>query len=211
MIPRTLLAAAVFTAVLLPSIAYGQAAEATMNVLAFDEFEEKVLIKLHDLNHGVIMREIVIETGKIKRGKLMETRAEEKKYIKVMTRKRYPKVANVDQVGPKGRFTIMGAPDQFKKRYQIMAMRDGKIGVLGKIDLKKQGETYAKGMLKEVVWSPGGRLVVAVVNQKIQRVDGIEDVDEVHFFKFKPWKVQWIKPEAGEEETPDGGDAKKKD
>ena len=133
----------------------------------------------------------------------MEGRAEEKKYIRRMTRKRYPQIANVDQVDPKNHYTIMNAPDRPKKRYQVMAMRDGRIGVLGKIELKKEGETYAKGMLKEVVWTPGGRLVAGVINQKIKRPDGMEDVDEIHFFKFRPWKVDWIKPEGSGAKEPE--------
>ena len=76
---RHLPVVALFVLVLVPLQARAQAAEATINILGFDADEEKILIKLHDLNQGVLIQERIIASGKIKRGKFMEGRAEEKK------------------------------------------------------------------------------------------------------------------------------------
>ncbi len=193
-----------------PSVAAAQdeenelrAREVAINLIAFDqERPEKLFIRHDDRNAGVSLRIVEVPTGKTKKSWFVETVADERRKIKRYTKKRFPVEASVDQVEPKGRYTIIGAPDRLKKRYQIMALKDGRVGVLGIIPLEVTSEgEYTKGMLKEVVWAPGGKMVVCVLNQKANLDEGKYDVDTIHFFRFRPWKVKWVKPDEGQ----DGG------
>ncbi len=182
----------------IPATALGQAGERQLSILAFDQaLPERVLVRSHDPNAGTAIQVLEVPTGKVKKGWFVDTKQAERNKVKRLTRKRYPLLASVDQVEPKGRYTILGAPDGQKKNYQILAMRDGKIGLLATVQLKRlEGtDTYAVGMLKEVVWAPNGKMILCVVNQKLKHSDGLEDRDDVHFVRFRPWKVKWFKPE----------------
>lgn len=185
---------------LLPLVALGQAAEKQISILAMDlERPSKLLVRNHDPNAGTSLQVLEVPTGKVKKGWFVESKQDERRRVKTLTRKRFPIEATPDQMEPRGRYTIMGAPDQRKRNYRVMAMRDGRIGVLATIPLRKNEEagTWATGMLKEVVWTPSGKTILCVVNQKLDLSDGVWNVDEVHFVKFRPWKVKWIEPEGG--------------
>lgn len=192
-----ILLALVLLGVASPASAAERAQSVQLNLLAFDKVLEKVLVRIVSIQGTSLQVREVYGNAKPKKGWFVESVAEERKKRKSL-RRRFPNEANLDQMDPKGRVTIMGAPDGHRS-YQILAMRDGRVGVLGKIPLEKNTtEVYAKGMLKEVCWLPNGRGVLVVVNQKVETDDGPYDVDRIHFFKFKIWKIKWIKPEGGD-------------
>lgn len=182
------------------------AAEQQLFVLALDqERPDNLLVREVDPQRGTSIAIVQVATGKLTKTWPVETKADEKKRVKRMTRKKFPIKAVIDQVEPKGRYTIVGAPDRMKKFYEILALRDGRVGVLARIPLQKseKGE-YAVGMLKEVIWAPAGKMLMVVVNQKMELRDGPYDVDRIQAITFRPWKVKWIKPpeSEGDSETP---------
>ncbi len=193
------LLALIFLGVALPATAIENAKTTHINLLALDKNYEKLLVRLESAQGTALQAREVYGESKAKKAWVVESVADERKRRKRL-RRRFPIEANLDQMDPKGRVTAMGAPDGHRS-YQILVMRDGRVGVIGKIALEKNStDVYAKGMLKEVAWLPNGRGLLAVVNQKVETQDGPYDVDTVHFFKFKVWKVKWLKPEPTDEE-----------
>ena len=76
-----------------------------------------------------------------------------------------------------------------------MVLRDGRVGILGKVPLKKgANDSYAEAMPKEVVGS-GGKQIIVVVNQQYEQEHGKVEADDLHWFRFRQWKVKWLKPE----------------
>ena len=171
-------------------------AAASLSILALDADLERALVRFEDPNQGTMIQIRELQTGKVKKTWFVDGKMEEKKRVKRMTRKAFPIKAKTGQVDPKGRYTVLGAPDG-RRSYNIMVLRDGRVGILGQIALKKGAdEAYAEAMLKEVVWAPGGKQVIVVVNQKYQEEYGETDIDGLHWFRFRQWKVKWLKPES---------------
>ncbi|MFT7620862.1 MAG: hypothetical protein ACI9WU_000021 [Myxococcota bacterium] len=184
---------------LVPSTASGQAAEKVISILALDQdAPEKILVRSDDLNAGVSLQILEIPSMKVKKGWFVESKRDERNRSKRLMRKRFPIEARVNQQEPRERYTVIGAPDRLKKNYQIMVMREGRVGVIGLIPLKEGDgdDKRAVGMLKEVVWAPNGKMILCVLNQKMDLPDGKYDVDAVHFLKFRAWKIKWVKAEA---------------
>jgi len=181
-----------------PSLASAQS-EVRLSILGINGDGDQALVKVQDADQGTLLQIRESQTGKVKKSWFVENRNDERKRVKRMLRKRF-KEANVDQTDEKGRHTVMVAPDQLKKDYDILILRDGRVGVLGSVPIKtdESGKQKAKAMLKEVVWGPDGKSVLVVVNQKLKVDNGVQDVDELHYFRFRVWKVKWIKPEGAE-------------
>ena len=180
----------------LPLLATAQE-ERQINILALVAVNPtKLLVRHLDLHQGTSLQRIEVPTGEVLRGEFVENRNQEKARIRRLTRGRFPVEAAVNQVEPRGRYTILGAPAAQGKNYQILAMRDGRIGVLADIPLRREEGTdnYAKGMLKEVVWAPNGKTIIVVVNQQIELPDGPVNSDAIHFVRFRQWRVRWMTP-----------------
>lgn len=193
-----------------PAVAWAQAAETRVNVVAMDaDNPTKILVRFQDMNQGTAIQIREVPTNDIKRGWFVENRNDEHSRIRRLTRRQFPVTVEPNQQEPRGRFTVMGAPDQQGKNYQILVLRNGRVGVVGEVPLKQEGEgtvqKTAVAMLKEVVWAPNGKLIIVVVNQTIERDDGIENVDEVYFFRFRQWKVKWMQPTDPAAEDGGGG------
>ena len=188
-----------------PALAFAQeegqgAKELRLEILKLDKNLEKLLVRVEGAQGTALQVREVYGDAKSKKAWFVESKAEEKKKLKSLKGK-FPVQANVDQMDPKGKVTIMGAPDG-RRSYRIMALDNarGRVGVLGQIELKKNShDEYAKGMLKQVVWLPSGRGVLTVVNQKLEYDDGPYDVDEIQYWKYKFWKIKWIKAEGGDD------------
>jgi len=176
-------------------------ANASLSVLAFDEDIESALVRLDDSNHGVMIQIRDLQTGKVKKNWFVESKNDESKRVKRLTRKRFPIEAASGQIDPKGRYTIIGAPDG-RRSYNIMVMRDGRVGVLRQIPLKKGAdEKYARAMLTEVVWTPDGKQVVVVLTQEFEQEYGQQKIDELHWVRFRQWKIKWLKPEVDQSDS----------
>ncbi len=176
--------------------------ESRLSLLGFNEEGTQVLVKVVDPNQGTILQARDLETAKIKKGWLIENKNDETKRVKDLRKKTFKVPAVVDQVDPEGRFTVFGSPDKKRGNYDIMVMRDGRVGVLGSVPLKTEGKrAVAKAMLKEVVWAADGKTVYCIVNQKLERETGPEDVDDLHVLRFKAWKVKWVQAPVEEPET----------
>jgi hypothetical protein len=170
-------------------------AEASLSVIAFDDDLERALVRFEDPNQGVMVQIRELQTGKVKKSWFVDDRNAEKKRVKRLTRVKFPVVAKTGQIDPKGRYTVIGAPDG-RRSYNIMVLRDGRVGILGKVPLKKgANDSYAEAMLKEVVWAPGGKQIIVVVNQQYEQEHGKVEADDLHWFRFRQWKVKWLKPE----------------
>jgi hypothetical protein len=202
------LSATFLVAVLLVPAVCSAQSEVRLSILGVSEDADLALVRVEDADQGTLIQIREVQTGKVKKSWFVENRNDERKRVKRLLRKKF-KEANVDQSDEKGRHTVMGAPDQLKKDYDVLVMRDGRIGVLGSIPITSEEgkpKNKAKAMLKEVVWTPDGKGVLTVVNQKLKLPNGTQNVDELHFFRFRVWKVKWIKPEpsedSGEETTP---------
>lgn len=183
--------------------------EAHLALLGFNEDMTQVLVRMEDPNQGVLIQIRDLETGKVKKGWFAENRNDELKKVKDLRKKTFKVAAVIDQMDPDGRYTAFGAPDAKKENYEILVMRDGRVGVVGAVPLKREEarKRVAKAILKDVVWSADGKTIYCVVNQKIEREDGPEDVDDLHVFKFKGWKVKWIQAaQEPEEEGQSGSD-----
>jgi len=182
--------------ILLPTFAHSQAREIRLNVLSLNEDVTRFVVRYEDGNQGTAIQIREMDTNAVKKSYFVDSKAQERKRIKRLKRGKYKLKPHLDQIDPKGRYTILGAPDGHRG-YQIMVMRGNRLGVLGKIPLKKDdtGKIFAKAMLKEVVWTPNSRRLMVVVNQRIDRRNGVEDVDDIHFFRFRAWKIKWLKPE----------------
>ena len=180
---------------LLPGLGYAQVSEATLSVLALNDDISTALVRFEDRNQGVLLQIREIQTGAVKKSWFVENRNDERRRKKRLRRKRFPNKANVNQVDPSGRYTVIGAPDG-RRSYDIMVLRDGRVGLVGKIPLKTTDNgDRAKAMLKEVVWAPNGKQLIVIVNQSLERDEGEENVDDLHWFRFRKWKVKWLKPE----------------
>lgn len=195
------LAALLVTTLLVSSGARAQT-EVRLSLIAFDEELTQVLVRMEDPNQGIFLQIREIETGKVKKAIPTDNRNDELKKVKDQRKKKFKVEAVVEQVDPSGRYTVFGAPDNKRKNYDIMVMREGRVGILGSIPLKQEEgrKLIGKAILKEVVWSADGKTVFCLVNHKIERPTGPEDVDEISSFRFKAWKVKWIEPAPTEEE-----------
>ncbi|MBT9557819.1 MAG: hypothetical protein IV100_17415 [Myxococcales bacterium] len=195
------LAALLATTLLVSSGARAQT-EVRLSLIAFDEELTQVLVRMEDPNQGIFLQIREIETGKVKKAIPTDNRNDELKKVKDQRKKKFKVEAVVEQVDPSGRYTVFGAPDNKRKNYDIMVMREGRVGILGSIPLKQEEgrKLIGKAILKEVVWSADGKTVFCLVNHKIERPTGPEDVDEISSFRFKAWKVKWIEPAPTEEE-----------
>lgn len=188
--------------VVVPDLAHGQGSRATLTVLGLNEDISQALVRYEDRDHGVLIQIREIQTDKVEKSWFADNRNDERKRVKRLTRKRFPVKAVAGQVDPSGRHTILGAP-QGNRNYSIMVLRDGRLGVLGLIPLDPSaGDTFATAMLKDVVWGPNGKQVLVVVNQKSEQDSGKVDIDKLHWFRFRKWKVKWLKPSPSES-TPD--------
>lgn len=183
---------------LAPSLVQAQSKQTQVHIVAFKEDMSEILVRVQDLAQGAAFQVREMDTNKVKKQTAIVDKADEDKQLKALTKK-YKLAANTDQQDPKGRYMVMGGPDK-SHGYRIMVLRGARIGVVGTVALNKEDVTKkdAKAMLKEVVWAPDGKKIMAVVNQKIDRQDGLEDVDEIHYFLFKDWKVKWLQPEPEE-------------
>ncbi len=189
------------TMLLGPTAAEAQT-EVRLSLIAFDEELTQVLVRMEDPNQGIFLQTREIDTGKVIKAIPTDNRNDEHKKIKDQRKKKFKVEAVIEQVDPSGRYTVFGAPDNKRKSYDIMVMREGRVGVLGSIPLKQEEarKLVGKAILKEVVWSADGKTVFCLVNHKIERPSGPEDVDEISSFRFKAWKVKWVEPAATEEE-----------
>lgn len=172
------------------------AKEIQIQFVAFNEDESQILVKVEDANLGNSLQIREFGTNAIKKAYLSETKQAEQKRRRVLKR-RFPKAGIVDQMGPRNRGTIMGAPDG-KGGYNLLIMKDNRVGVLATIPLdveKDNPANKAKGMLKEVIWTENGRQIVAIVTQEIKRDNGTSKIDDIHYFQYRSWDIQWLKAE----------------
>ena len=182
---------------LLPGLVHAQVADVTLTVLGLNDDVSKALVRFEDRNQGVLLQIREIQTASVKKSWFVENRNDERKRTKRLRRKQFPTKANVNQVDPSGRYTVIGAPDG-RRSYDIMVLRDGRVGLVGKIPLKTTDDgNRAKAMLKEVVWAPNGKQLIVIVNQSLEREEGEENVDDLHWFRFRKWKVKWLTPDDG--------------
>lgn len=89
-------------------------------------------------------------------------------------------------------FGLMAAKNRF-----VLAVTDKqRLGKVKDIEVKQDAETktLAKANLRGVFWTTDRKLLVAVVNQKIETGTFTSDRDEFHIIKFKPDQVQWVDP-----------------
>ncbi len=88
----------------------------------------------------------------------------------------------------------MGAQDG--KYLDVLVMQKPRIGRFKDIPLKvdKERKTVAEGSLKKAVWSPDGKWVVVIMNEKTD----LYEKDKVFSWKFRKWKVKWFYEEKKE-------------
>lgn len=87
-------------------------------------------------------------------------------------------------------FGLMAAKDRF-----VLAATDKqRLGKVKDIPIKSDPETktLAKANLRGVFWTADRKLMVAVVNQKIETGSFTSDKDEFHVIKFKPADILWV-------------------
>ncbi|MBM4344693.1 MAG: hypothetical protein FJ100_15110 [Deltaproteobacteria bacterium] len=87
-------------------------------------------------------------------------------------------------------FGLMAAKDRF-----VLAVTDKqRLGKVKDIPVKSDPETktLAKANLRGVFWTADRKLLVAIVNQKIETGSFTSDKDEFHVVKFKPADIQWV-------------------
>ena len=104
---------------LLPGLGYAQVSEATLSVLALNDDISTALVRFEDRNQGVLLQIREIQTGAVKKSWFVENRNDERRRKKRLRRKRFPNKANVNQVDPSGRYTVIGAPDG-RRSYDII-------------------------------------------------------------------------------------------
>jgi hypothetical protein len=182
------------TAMLLCSTVHAK--EIRIQFVAFNDDSSQVLVKVEDANLGTSLQVREVGTNTIKKAHLAESKRAEQRLMRRL-RRRFPKTGIVDQVGPRNFGTIMGAPDG-KGGYNILVMKDNRVGVLGTVVLavdKDNPANRAKGMLKEVVWSENGSQILVVLNQKMTIDTGTSRVDDIHYFQYRSWDIKWLKAE----------------
>jgi hypothetical protein len=179
------------------SIAEAQV-EVRLEFVAFNEDFSQYVVRFQDNQRGTTIQIRETKTGAIKKNYMVTDTEDERKRLRRL-RRRFPVTGHVDQIGPKGRHTIMGAPSG-KKCYELLVRKGKRFGKLTSLKLKEDETTEkrATGMLKSIIWAPTGRFLLAIVNQKIVLETGELDIDNVHYVAFKPWSVKWFKPDATE-------------
>jgi hypothetical protein len=154
----------------------------TIEFIAFSEDSEKYLVKVVDANVGTLLIIRETKTGnKIKQQQV--TKDEEPEAVKKLE-KTY-KLKDKGQQGnasPDGKYIIMGArkDDIFK----VMVMKGEKITSFQKIELKKDGDKVADGVLKSVIWSSDGNFIIIILHQKLASSWGV-DADFDYPFEFR--------------------------
>ncbi len=186
--------------------ASAQTREIRMKFIAYNADLSQYLIKLEDSAQGAAFQIRETETAKIKKVQAIADKADEVAKLKVL-KKTFKVEAIIDQQDPKGRVSLFGSQEKKGKGFNLMALMGARVGVVGPIPLttEENAKKPTKASVKEVVWSPDGGQVHVIVTQKIPRPDGIEEVDGIHFFKFKIWKVKWLQPEPEPPPTEEGG------
>jgi hypothetical protein len=170
--------------------------EVRLEFVAFNEDFSQYVVRFQDNQRGTTIQIRETKTAAIKRTYPVSDSEDERRRLRRLGR-RFPVDGHVNQIGPKGRHTIMGAPNG-KKCYELLVRKGKRFGKLTSLKLKEDEatETRATGMLKSIIWAPTGRFLLAIVNQKITLESGELDIDNVHYVAFKPWGVKWFKPDA---------------
>jgi hypothetical protein len=167
------------------------------SVLAFDESNDLYLIKVEQDDTDTVFLVRDVDTQRTKGSASASTKAEQKTALRRVRRRNGLKSDAVEgQVSPDEAFTIMGAPTKDGKGYRVMVMVGARIGQLKRIELTEDAKAkkFATGILKQVTWSQDGKLVVAVITEKLITRHISFEKDRVIPIRFRRWKIQWMAP-----------------
>lgn len=175
--------AALALVLLLPAAAdAGREVRRTLQFLGFSEDGSRFLLKVVDADRGTFVSLRSFATNQQEKSYPVEDPADERKIIQdAMRRHKIVDKGRDSQIAPDERHTLIGIPKGH--RYEIAALRDGKLATFTSLDVPKGASGYAKVVLSGVHWARDGRKIVVVVHKTLADDNGV-DADEAYPFEF---------------------------
>jgi len=173
--------------------------ERKVTVLGFDDAKEHYLIKIKAGTFDTVFMVRDLDTQKRVAHMKAGTKQEERAALKRLKRRHKISDEGVDgQVSPDERYTVIGVPSKDGKAYRILVMDGGRLGQLALVDLRSVVEDeepkYAIGMIKQVLWSSDGKLIMVVLTEKLVSDTVSEENDREISIWFRRWKIKWLPP-----------------
>ncbi|MSQ83906.1 MAG: hypothetical protein EXR77_13640 [Myxococcales bacterium] len=189
----------------LASSAFGQEINIAFKIRGFSADQKQMLVEVDDENaSGPVLKVYDVDTitPAKKSQPIPFTKADGPKAIREARKKLKFVDAGVEDMlfplDPKDEskslsfFGLMAAKDRF-----VIAVTDKqRLGKVKDVPIKVDAETkiLAKANLRGVFWTTDRKLMVAIVNQKIETGTFTSEKDEFHVIKFKPADVSWVDP-----------------
>jgi hypothetical protein len=175
--------------------------ERKVTVLGFDEFKERYLVKIKAGTFDTVFMVRDIDTQKRIAHAKAGTKKQERAAVKRLKRRHKIVDAGVEgQVSPNERYTVIGVPSKDGKAYRILVMDGGRLGQLKRVDLRSVLEDeepkYATAMIKQVLWSSDGKLIMVVLTEKLVSDTVSEENDREIPIWFRRYKIKWLPPPA---------------
>jgi hypothetical protein len=173
--------------------------ERKVTIVGFDEAKELYLVKIKAGTFDTVFMVRDVDTQKRVAHMKAGTKKEERAALKRLKRRHKILDEGVEgQVSPDERYTIIGVPSKDGKAYRVLAMDGGRLGQLARIDLRSVVEDeepkFATGMIKQVMWSSDGKLVMVVLTEKLVSDTVSEENDREIPIWFRRWKIKWLPP-----------------
>ncbi len=181
---KILTIAAVIIAFLLPGQARADGdVRRTVQFLGFSEDGSHFLLKVEDANRGTYLSLKSFASNKQEKSYPIEDLAQERNIIKDAKRRhRISDPGKDSQIAPDENHTMIGIPKGH--RYEIAALRDGKLATVTSIDVPRGSEGYAKVVLSGMYWNRDGHKIVIVVHKTLAGDRGLDADEElpIEFF-----------------------------
>lgn len=158
--------------------------------LAFSVERGLYAIRVTDVNRGTYFSVRKLEDSSIVKEVPYQLEDEDKALKSLKKAHKLTDEGHVGQQSPNGEYTILGAAKGDK--FEVMVQADSHLGLVRAVDLRKEqdSEKPAKAILKQVVWTPDGKWLLLVINQKVGGAFS-SDEDDVIVMPFRSYKVQW--------------------
>lgn len=159
-------------------------------IISWSKSEKVFCVKLMDANRGPSFSIRKLKTGAEVANYPFDLANEKAAYRRAKKKHALRRDLHQSQTSPDEAVTIMGK--DAKGGYEIVATYDGMMGVVQTLGLTpdKQSGATPTASLKSVSWTPDGKFLIYVINQKLEGQLG-RDVDVVYSRKFRVWKVDW--------------------
>ncbi len=175
--------------------ATAQERQIAMDFMGFSADGEHFVVKRYDhhVGWGISVRSLADGTQVREH---LYTSAEEKQTL-ARVKRRHKLQEGTGPRSPDERYVALGA--QNGDQFDILIMRKPLIGRFQEIPLRS-ADTPQRGeaILKKAAWSPDGRHLVVILNEKTSGL-GAWERDTVYAYRFRPWDVTWFRAEEKEE------------